>query len=82
MSFATADERYFVRLVNNTRKEMGLEPLKIAKPLNEAADGHTQWMLDTGAFSHAPERAGHAPQSALRKPVFLWSVKAGARGKT
>lgn len=52
MSFATADERYFVNLVNNTRKEMGLDPLKIAKPLNKAADGHTQWMLDTGRFTH------------------------------
>ena len=62
MSFATADERYFVRLVNNTRKEMGLEPLKIAKPLNEAADGHTQWMLDTGAFSHAGEGGSRASE--------------------
>ncbi|GHG35055.1 CAP domain-containing protein [Paracoccus aerius] len=60
MSFATADERFFVRLVNNTRKEMGLDPLKVAKPLNEAADGHTQWMLDTSTFSHTGEGGSRA----------------------
>ena len=60
MSFATADERFFVSLVNNTRKEIGLDPLKIAKPLNEAADDHTQWMLDTGNFSHAGDDGSSA----------------------
>lgn len=62
MSFATADERFFVSLVNNTRKEMGLAPLKIAKPLNEAADGHTQWMLDSGTFSHTGEGGSRASE--------------------
>lgn len=60
MSFATADERFFVSLVNNTRKEMGLDPLKIAKPLNEAADDHTQWMLETGNFSHTGDDGSSA----------------------
>jgi serralysin len=62
MSFATADERYFVRLVNSTRKELGLDPLKIAKSLNEAADGHTQWMLDTDTFSHTGEGGSRASE--------------------
>lgn len=52
MAYATADERYFVRLVNNSRNEQGLSPLAIAKPLNNSADEHTRWMLEADVFSH------------------------------
>lgn len=74
MSFATADEHFFVRLVNNTRKEMGLDPLKIATPLNEAADGHTQWMLDTGNFSHSGED-GSSASERIREAGFPMDVE-------
>lgn len=74
MTFATADERFFVRLVNNTRKEMGLDPLTIAKPLNEAADGHTQWMLDTGNFSHSGED-GSSASERIREAGFPMDVE-------
>lgn len=52
MTFANTYERYFVSLVNSTRKEYGLDPLKIATSLNESADGHTGWMLAADVFSH------------------------------
>lgn len=52
MSFASADERYLVGLVNEVRKGLGLAPLAIERNLNAAAEKHSQWMLDADVFSH------------------------------
>ncbi|MBC9248463.1 hypothetical protein H4P12_17510 [Paracoccus sp. 11-3] len=52
MAFATADERYFVNLVNQVRKDKNLPTLKIEQSLNTSADNHSQWMLDADVFSH------------------------------
>lgn len=62
MSLATADERYFVSLVNETRADLGLAPLRIARTLNDSADAHTRWMLDADVFGHAG--AGGSSSSA------------------
>lgn len=74
MSFATADERYFVDIVNNTREEMGLDSLRIAKSLNEAADDHTEWMLDTSKFSHTGED-GSSASERIREAGFPMNVE-------
>lgn len=55
MSSATAYERYFVSLVNETRAELGLKPLQIELSLNKAAEDHSKWMLDADVFSHTGE---------------------------
>ncbi|WP_228461209.1 CAP domain-containing protein [Paracoccus liaowanqingii] len=60
MSLATADERYFVSLVNQTRADLGLAPLRIARSLNESADAHSRWMLDADVFSHSGARGSSA----------------------
>ena len=52
MSYATADERYFVSLVNEVRQSKGLKPLKIERNLNESAENHSRWMLEADVFSH------------------------------
>ncbi|MFT4013686.1 MAG: CAP domain-containing protein [Paracoccus sp. (in: a-proteobacteria)] len=52
MSFASADERYFAQLVNQARQADGLAPMRLEKRLNDAADAHSQWMLDADRFSH------------------------------
>lgn len=52
MSYASADERYFASLINAFRKEKGLGAVKNETNLNEAADTHNRWMLDTNTFSH------------------------------
>lgn len=52
MSYATAEERYFVSLVNEVRQSKGLKPLKIERNLNESAEKHSRWMLDADIFSH------------------------------
>lgn len=52
MSYASADERYFVSLVNGVRKAQGLAPLRIERNLNDSAEKHSKWMLDADIFSH------------------------------
>lgn len=69
MSFATAYEHYFVKLVNNTRLENGLAPLKIAKPLNESAERHSQWMLYADMFSHVGA-GGSSASDRMEKAGF------------
>ncbi|MCG6111348.1 MAG: CAP domain-containing protein [Paracoccus sp.] len=69
MSFATAQERYFVQLVNSTRLENGLAPLKIAKPLNESAEQHSQWMLSADVFSHTGA-GGSSASDRMEKAGF------------
>lgn len=52
MSYATADERYFVELINQARAGKNLSPLKIERHLNDSAEDHSTWMLDRDIFSH------------------------------
>ena len=52
MSIATANERYFLSLVNQTRADLGLAPLQLETRLNSAADDHSRWMLESDTFSH------------------------------
>lgn len=56
MSFASSDERYFARLVNDIRGDLGLDPLRIEMHLNAAAEDHSQWMLARDVFSHTGAR--------------------------
>ena len=55
MARATEAERLMLDLINEERAREGLDPLALEQRLNDAADAHTAWMLDTGAFSHAGE---------------------------
>ena len=52
MSIANSAERYFVSLVNETRAQFGLDPLRIEQSLNSSADAHSSWMLAADVFSH------------------------------
>lgn len=62
MSFATADERYFAQLINKARKDLGLAPLSLERRLNDAADRHSRWMLDTDQFSHTGQGGSSSRQ--------------------
>lgn len=53
MSYATANERYLAALINQARREKGLDPLALEKRLNDSAEAHSRWMLNTDVFSHA-----------------------------
>ena len=52
MGAPTALEQYLVELVNAERAERGLQPLAYDSKLDNAAAGHTAWMMNTGGFSH------------------------------
>lgn len=69
MAYATADERYFARLVNEARKEQGLPPLALEKRLNDSADAHSRWMLDTDRFSHTGQ-GGSSPRQRIEEEGF------------
>jgi len=42
----------FRTLINNYRKSKGLNALMLDSCLNQAAQGHSEWMQATGKFSH------------------------------
>lgn len=69
MSIATEDERYFVDLVNQTRKGLGLSKLKIEERLNASADAHSQWMLAQDVFSHTG-KGGSSPKDRIVEAGF------------
>lgn len=52
MTYATADERYFLELVNRDRAKNGEDRLYLERHLNISADRHSGWMLQTDTFSH------------------------------
>ena len=45
-------ESHLLRLVNASRAEAGAGALSFDAELQQAADGHTSWMLATDTFSH------------------------------
>lgn len=69
MAIATSDERYFVDLVNDVRKGLGLSTLQIEKHLNTAADRHNAWMLDADVFSHTGV-SGSSPSERIKAAGF------------
>ncbi|MBU3028791.1 CAP domain-containing protein [Paracoccus marinaquae] len=65
MVTATADERYFLSLINQSRAGSGLSALQLETHLNGSADQHTGWMLSTGRFSHEGG-GGSSPTARMR----------------
>ncbi|MFV0301243.1 MAG: CAP domain-containing protein [Paracoccus sp. (in: a-proteobacteria)] len=53
MTYATAEERYLLTLINASRAQHGQDRLYLERHLNLAADRHTDWMLETDTFSHS-----------------------------
>ena len=49
---ADALEHYLFELVNWERSVRNIAPLKLEKNLNQAAEGHSSWMLKENEFSH------------------------------
>jgi hypothetical protein len=57
---ATALEQRIVELMNSARASANLSELKIEVHLNSAAQNHSDWMGDTGTFSHAGDGGSSA----------------------
>jgi serralysin len=45
-------ESYMLKLINAERAEAGRTPLAFDSDLNEAAENHSEWMLQADKFSH------------------------------
>lgn len=52
MSTASPFEQEMLALINEERTSRGLNPLKLESQLNDAAEDHSAWMLNTDTFSH------------------------------
>ena len=52
MSQASANEQFLLELINAERAKVGAQPLAFDGDLNEAAELHSQWMINTDTFSH------------------------------
>lgn len=71
MTIATADERYFVDLVNRSRAALDLAPLRVEMSLNAAADAHSRWMLAADVFSHTGQGGSSATQRMVAAGLDL-----------
>lgn len=52
MSVANSLERQMLDLINAERASRGLQPVQLELRLNDAAEDHSQWMLQVDKFSH------------------------------
>lgn len=62
MAAASAEEQYLLELINADRAKAGVQPLAGDTRLNDAADLHSQWMIDTDSFSHTGANGSTATQ--------------------
>ncbi|MGB3165888.1 MAG: CAP domain-containing protein [Alteraurantiacibacter sp.] len=69
MAQASALELLMLDLVNDERVSRGLEPLRINSDLNQSAEGHSEWMLDTDTFNHTGD-GGSSSNERIREAGY------------
>jgi hypothetical protein len=69
MSNATQLELGMLALINAERAAIGLDPLRPITLLNDAAETHSQWMLEADVFSHSGE-AGSTPSDRMESAGY------------
>ncbi|WP_170402908.1 CAP domain-containing protein [Ruegeria arenilitoris] len=62
MSTASTFEQEMLALINEERTSRGLNPLKLETRLNDSAEDHSTWMLDTDTFSHTGSNGSSATE--------------------
>jgi Ca2+-binding RTX toxin-like protein len=62
MTQPSAEEQYLLELINAERSKAGAQPLAFDGDLNEAAEGHSEWMIATDSFSHTGSGGASAGQ--------------------
>ncbi|MEX0279680.1 MAG: CAP domain-containing protein [Arenibacterium sp.] len=72
MSYASDLERGMLELINAERAAEGLGALTLELRLNDAAEDHSTWMLDTDTFSHTGVN-GSNPGDRMRDADFEFS---------
>ena len=72
MSYASDLERGMLELINAERAAAGLDALTLELRLNDAAEDHSTWMLETDTFSHTGVN-GSNPGDRMRDADFQFS---------
>lgn len=72
MSVASSFERQMLDLINQERTSRGLDPLTLELRLNDASEDHSEWMDDTGIFSHTGVNQSD-PGDRMRDAGFTFS---------
>jgi Ca2+-binding RTX toxin-like protein len=72
VSQANSLERQMLELINAERAKVGVAPLSLELKLNEAAEGHTEWMLSVDTFSHTGI-GGSSPGTRMSNAGFDFS---------
>ena len=72
MSIANPLERLMLDLINEERRAAGLAPLQLELRLNDAAEDHSQWMIDTDNFGHTGA-GGSSPWDRMEDAEFEFS---------
>lgn len=72
MSQASTLEREMLNLINAERASRGLDSVQLELRLNASAEEHSQWMLESGNFSHTGEGGSSATQR-MRDAGFVLS---------
>lgn len=69
MSTANSLELGMLSLINDERAIAGLEPLRLITLLNDAAETHSAWMLETNQFSHSGDE-GSSPSERMEEAGY------------
>ena len=72
MTQPSAAEQYLLELINAERAKVGSQPLAFDGDLNEAAEGHSAWMIATDAFSHTGLDGSSAGQRMSVTGSWAW----------
>ncbi|WP_299701847.1 CAP domain-containing protein [uncultured Tateyamaria sp.] len=72
MSVASSFERQMLDLINEERTSRGLDPLTLERRLNDASEDHSDWMDQTGNFSHTGINQSD-PGDRMRDAGFTFS---------
>lgn len=66
-------ETYFLELVNASRAQAGLKPLAFDAELADAADKHSEWMVEQDVFSHTGA-GGSSAGSRVTAAGYGWTA--------
>jgi serralysin len=80
MAQPTALEQYLLERVNIERARVGVQPLASNTALDQAAEGHSQWMIDTDTFSHTGA-GGSNPGARMMAASYVFGGSSWANGE-
>jgi serralysin len=80
MAQPTALEQYLLEHVNAERAQASVQPLASNSALDQAAESHSQWMIDTDTFSHSGA-GGSDPGARMTAAGYAFNPSTWANGE-